>query len=157
MTDHSIQTYICHIQDTLTEFASLPESRQKLADARADIDYHYRYWTSGVIRRIGYIGEEERFEVYSTFHYKERLYDLCWVEKDGGLTKSLPLALECEWDHSGNVNRYRREIEYDFEKLLWSCATFTGSPSDANYLFCVGCTYKDGNEFVFRRYSAEES
>ena len=122
MADQNIQTYICEIQKTLTEFASLPESRQKLADARADIEYHYRYWTSGVIRRIGCIGEQERFEVYSTFHSKERLYDLCWVEKDGGLTKSLPLALECEWDHFGNINRYRREIEYDFEKLLWSCA-----------------------------------
>ena len=123
MTDQTIQTYIHEIQDTLTEFTSLPETQQKLADARADIDYHYRYWTSGVIRRIGYIGEKERFEVYSKFHYKERLYDLCWVEKDGKLTKSLPLALECEWDHYGNSEKYRREIEYDFEKLLWSCAS----------------------------------
>lgn len=192
MTDQTIQTYIHKIQDTLTEFVSLPEAQQKLADARDDIDYHYRYWTSGVIRRIGYIGEEERFEVHSTFHYKERLYDLCWVEKEEGLTKSLPLALECEWDHSGNVNRYRHEIEYDFEKLLWSCAAlrvmvfeawypntpantakhkakeeidnlirrieaFTSSQSEANYLFCVHCTHKEGNEFFFRRYPAEES
>ncbi len=192
MTNQSIQAYVCEIQDTLTEFASLPETQQKLADARADIDYHYRYWTSGVIRRIGYIGEEKRFEVHSTFHYKERLYDLCWVEKDEGLTKSLPLALECEWDHSGNISRYRSEIEYDFEKLLWSCAAlrvmifecwypndpadtvkqkakeeienlirrieaFISAQSAANYLFCVGCTYKEGNEFIFCRYPAEES
>ena len=192
MADQNIQTYICDIQDTLTEFVSLPESQQNLADARADIEYHYRYYTSGVIRRIGYIGEQERFEVYSTFHSKERLYDLCWVEKDGGLTKSLPLALECEWDHFGNINRYRREIEYDFEKLLWSCAAlrvmifecwypddpadtvrqiakeeienlirrieaFTSAQSGATYLFCVACTYKEGNEYVFGRYSVLES
>lgn len=192
MINQSIQAYICEIQNTLTEFASLPETQQKLADARADIDYHYRYWTSGVIRRIGYIAEQEHFEVYSTFHSKERVYDLCWVEKDGRLTKSLPLALECEWDHYGNINRYRREIEYDFEKLLWSCAAlrvmifacwypndpadtvkqtateeienlirrieaFTSSQSEAIYLFCVACTYEDGNEYIFRRYPVLEA
>ena len=191
MITQSIQTYICEIQNTLTEFVALPATQQKLVDARAEIEYHYRYWTSGVIRRIGYIGEEERFEVYSTFHYKERLYDLCWVEKDEGLTKSLPLALECEWDHYDNQKKYRSEIEYDFEKLLWSCAllrvmiferwlpetdvdtaqckaeeeidnlirrieAFSSSQSEANYLFCVHCTYKEGNEFFFRRYPAEE-
>ena len=96
------------------------------------------------------IGKEKGFEVYSKFHRHsysvakgwQRIdedkkkkgdkgewgYDLCWVEEGDKtetlpLTKSLPLALECEWDNYDNIKKYRSEIEFDFEKLLRSRAS----------------------------------
>ena len=185
------------------------------------------YWTPNVIRLIGCIGKEigkeKGFEVYSKFHRHkysagkgwhrtdktdsttkgEWSYDLCWVEEHDGLTeslpltKSLPLALECEWDNestnnSWRIEKYRPEIEFDFEKLLRSRASlrvmifdcwcpkepidtvickaekeidnlirrikaFSDSQSEANYLFCVHCTYEGGNKFIFRCYPTTES
>lgn len=207
-----IQTSIREIRKTLEAFAACPKTQEKLCDARYNSIWHTGYWTKNVIHRIGCIGKKD-FEVYSEFHphrYSaekgwqrvdedkkkkgdkgEWGYDLCWVEEGDKtrtlpLTKSLSLALECEW-HKGGSDVYRSEIEFDFEKLLRSCAAlrvmifecwcpkepvdtvirkakeeiknlicrikaFSGSQSEANYLFCVHCTYKGGNKFIFCTY-----
>ncbi|MYE88270.1 hypothetical protein F4X33_04660 [Candidatus Poribacteria bacterium] len=186
MVSGQLETYVREIQGSLKEFATDPVTQEKLDDGRYREKYHTgTYWTPSVMRRMGDVGKRLGFEVYSKFHRGERLYDLCWVEEVDGIgslpaTKSLPLVLECEWD-SGS--KYRSEVEYDFDKLLWSGAelcvmifecwspnqsadTVKGktqveidnlirrveafSGFESTYLFCVHCTYRGGNEFVFQ-------
>ena len=130
-----IQTSICEIRKTLEAFAACPKTQEKLDDGRYRRVYHTgTYWTPNIMRRIGCIGEGKDFVVRADWYdgvcadwYDgKRLYDLYWVkwvEENDKLTKSLPLALECEWDNYDNIKRYRSEIEFDFEKLLRSCAS----------------------------------
>ena len=110
------------------------------------------YWTPNVIRLIGCIGKKDfevyskfhrhKYSADKGWHRTDKTdsttkgewsYDLCWVEEHNRmteslpLTKNLPLALECEWDNYStnnkyNIKIYRSEIEFDFEKLLRSCA-----------------------------------
>ena len=138
MTNQTIQTYICEIKKILNAFAALKKVREQLRAEEWQKGWT-PWWTEKIIRYIGAAGRRHCFEVYSQFHrhkyyenwqrvYKkaegdkgEWGYDLCWVEEGDTigslpLTKSLPLALECEWEG-------RSEIEFDFEKLLWSCAS----------------------------------
>ena len=204
MTNQSIQTYIYEIKNTLTKFAADRETQATLDDGKYRRVYHTRdYWTPNVMRRIGCIGKGEGFVVRADWFVgrpadwsdPKRLYDLYWVGEDDKSTKTLPLALECEWDHDStnrryNIKKYRPKIEEDFDKLLQSSAAlrvmifecwcpnepsnvvkdraseeidnliyrieaFSDRQSEANYLFCVHCTYKDGNKFIFRRYPHE--
>ena len=124
MVSGQLETYVREIQDSLKVFAMDPVTQEKLDDGRYREKYHTgTFWPPTVMRRMGEVGEKLNFEVYSEFHGGERLYDLCWIEEDDRteslpLTKSLPLALECEWDNYDNIKKYRLEIEYDFDKLL---------------------------------------
>lgn len=111
-------------------------------------------------------------------------YDLCWVKEHDELTESLPLTLECEWEPARFEiefdfekllrssaalrvmiferwgpstpadtvkNRARKEIK----NLIHRIEAFSGCQSEAKYLFCVHCTYKNGNKFIFRCYPDE--
>ena len=210
MTNQTIQTYICEIKEILNAFAVLKKVREQLRDKKWQKGWT-PWWTEKIIRYIGAAGRRHCFEVYSESDrhnfskdkgwYRTNKsevdndkgqwsYDLCWVKEHDELTgslpltRSLPLALECEWKPD------RFEIEFDFEKLLWSCASlrvmifhrwdkranfntieckaeeeiynlirrikaFSGCQSEAKYLFCVHCTYKNGNKFIFRCYPDE--
>ena len=125
-----IQTSICEIRKKLDKFAACPKTQEKLDDGRYRYEYHTgTYWTPSVMSRICCVGKKLGFDVYKDWYNGKRLYDLFWVDEHDRLSKSLPLtkrslplALECEWDNYGNIKKYRREIEYDFKKLLRSCA-----------------------------------
>ena len=131
--DKSIKTSICEI---LTEFADCAVKQNRLAES---------YWTKQIIHRLADEGEKRCFEVYSRWHGEgEWIYDLCWIKPSDEImttysptkpdakkkiyspTKRLPLALECEWARSP-------EIEYDFEKLLWSRAQLRVMIFDATW------------------------
>ena len=146
-------------------------------------------WTKKITHLLYDKGIKCNFEAYSKYpdHGGEWVFDLCWVERCNGITKSLPLAMECEWNSW-------QEVKDDFEKLLWSRAelcvmifesrdrrrnagfakekaneridnligcikAFSAPEPDTNYLFCVWCDDKgnDKGEFVFRRYPTEEN
>ena len=161
-----IHTAICKI---LRDFSAEAINEGHIDDSN--------YWTKEITCRISCKGKSRGFETYSKYHGGEWCYDLCWVERYDGLTKSLPIALECEWNRSP-------EIEDDFEKLLWSRAQlrvmifdatyksalageakrraqvkieelrnrvefFSGTQAGDAYLFCVWCHDKGGCEFHF--------
>ncbi len=178
MIDQGIQTYICKIQDSLKGMAEQPDAQKQLLAENWENGWTAG-WTENVKRRIGCVSIGEGFEVYSTLHNKERFYDLCWVEKDG----NMPLALECEWADNRNEIKYdfdkllrsraslrvmiferwgpktpadivKRKAEAEIDNLICRMKVFSGSQSEATYLFCVHCVYTDENnevrnEFVF--------
>ena len=110
-----IHTAICKI---LKDFSAEAVNEGHIDDSN--------YWTKEITCRICCEGKLRGFETYSKYHGGEWCYDLCWVERYDGFTKSLPVALECEWNPSP-------EIEEDFEKLLWSRAQLRVMIFDATH------------------------
>ncbi len=71
-------------------------------------------WTTQIKEKIGALGTEKGYEVHSTLHNKEWMYDLLWVTKKDGLLISVNLILESELNHRPPHS----ELIRDFEKLL---------------------------------------
>ena len=158
------------IRKILKGFATEAIDAERLDDTK--------YWTKEISRRICAEGELRNYEAYATGHGGEWVFDVCWVDRDNEVTKSLPLALECEWNSW-------QEVKDDFEKLLWARAelhvmifdaTFKSAPAgqaqkwaiekitdligriqtflripphDDAYLFCVWCHDQGGYSFYF--------
>ena len=143
--DECIETSIREICTILEVVGKSAVKYNKLDDSE--------WWTKKILRHIGAKGKAQGFEVYSKRHNREWRYDLCWVEREDWnikedwagrthwndrktkITKSLPLALECEWFREKEPNRLEFDkIEYDFEKLLWSPAELRVMIFDAKFV-----------------------
>jgi hypothetical protein len=139
---------------------------QGIIDALHQLHERSRYWsedkskaaeyTREVKRAIGGVGDNLGFEVCSTAHNCEWLYDLCWCEKDdNGQVLNMPLAMECEW-HTGFDH-----LLGDFQKLLVARAdhrVFLCGQEPEDWADCVGqlieqvCSYggtRIGDRYLF--------
>lgn len=79
-------------------------------------------WTSAIKRRVGLLGQKSGYNIRSTFHNKEWLYDLVWHNESENHLHSLKLVLESELCHRSNNFEGRVGLLWDFEKLLVSTA-----------------------------------
>ncbi len=79
-----------------------------------------KWVTSQIKEQIGVIGYNENYDVASSVHDGEWLYDLIWYTKDSrNNTLTVPLVLESEIS-----DRTERGLKFDFEKLLLSKSEF---------------------------------
>ena len=106
------------IRKILEDFATEAIDADRLDDTK--------YWTKEIIRRICAEGEYRDYEAYAAGHGGEWIFDVCWIERENGVTLRLPLVLECEWNSW-------QEVKDDFEKLLWSRAELRVMIFDATF------------------------
>ncbi len=75
-------------------------------------------WTKTVFERIGQLGLQKNYQVLSTIHNKEWLFDMVWCTRKDASLKSVELILESELSHRSNTQYGLAGLVSDFEKLL---------------------------------------
>lgn len=65
--------------------------------------------------KIGKLGYKKKYEVASSEHHGEWIYDLIWFTEKDDILLSVPLVLESEIS-----DRTKKGLRFDFEKLLIS-------------------------------------
>ena len=151
---------------------ALDSVEQTVVDALHELHERSKHWsddkcraaeyTREVKKAIGGGGEKLGFEVCSTEHNCEWLYDLCWCEQDEkDNVLNMPLAMECEW-HTGYD-----QLLGDFQKLLVAHAdhrVFLCEQEPEDWTDCVGelieqvCCYggtKIGDRYLFGSWTDE--
>lgn len=97
-------------------FKNVTEEFGKLTDEQRT----NKYITESLKKKVGEVGIHLGYEVSSSVHDSEWLYDLIWYENNGdNHLEKLVLALESELS-----DRSFQGLKYDFEKLLVANADF---------------------------------
>ena len=110
---NSIMDWLKHISDIAVA--------QKKIGSRYD-----NYWTDDILYWLAREGKARNLEVYSKLQGRKCGLDLCWIEKEDGILAKMPMALMCEW-------RPSPEIEYSFDRLIWTRAELRVMVLDATY------------------------